>query len=182
MSSYPVYDLDSAPAASQRALSDLQQTFGAIPSIAGVMAGSPVLLNGFVPLFAQVHAGSFSEAQIQTLLLTNAVTNESLWPVAFHTALALQHGVAPSDVAAMRARKLPTEPKLLALSRLARSLIEKRGKLEEGDLHAFRQAGFAAAQVLEVIAVVGASTITNYAASVGQPALEPQLRPHSWNV
>lgn len=182
MFSYPVYDLDAAPEASKAALSGLQKTFGMIPNIAGVMAGSPVLLNGFVPLFTHVHAGTFSEAQIQTLLLTNAVTNQSTWPVAFHSALALGAGVAPADVQALRARRSPTEPKLAALSGLARSLIEKRGRLDERDLRAFDEAGFVPSQVLEVIAVVAASTITNYTANVGQPALEPQFRAHSWHA
>ena len=182
MASYPVHDLDTAPAGSQRALSELQQTFGVIPAIAGVMAGSPVLLNGFVPLFAQVHAGSFDEAQLQTVLLTNAVANESCWPVAFHTALALQHGVAASDVEAVRARELPAEPRLAALSKLARSLIEKRGRLDARDLEEFGRAGFVAAQVLEVIAVVAASTMTNYAASVSQPAHAPALQKHAWSA
>jgi hypothetical protein len=40
-----------------------------------------------------VHASSLTEPQIQTLLLTNAVTNASEWAVAFHTALALKQGV-----------------------------------------------------------------------------------------
>jgi len=33
-----------------------------------------------------------SEAQIQTLLLTNAVTNACAWAVAFHSVLALKEG------------------------------------------------------------------------------------------
>jgi hypothetical protein len=41
----------------------------AIPNLAGAMALSPVLVNSFVPIFAQVHGGSFTEQQIQAVLL-----------------------------------------------------------------------------------------------------------------
>ncbi|MEM5405093.1 hypothetical protein [Paraburkholderia unamae] len=48
-----------------------------VPNIAGAIAGSPKLINGLTAVFQQAHGGSFTEAQVQTLLLTNAVTNGS---------------------------------------------------------------------------------------------------------
>jgi alkylhydroperoxidase family enzyme len=118
MEQFPVYTLDSAREASKPALRDLQAAFGIIPNVAGVMATSPVLINSLVGLFGRVHGGSFTEAQIQTLLLTNAVTNASTWAVAFHSALALKEGLDPADVEAMRAGRSPSEAKHKALSTL----------------------------------------------------------------
>jgi transcriptional regulator GlxA family with amidase domain len=43
--------------------------------VAAVMANSPVLINSLVGLFGNVHGGSFTEPQVQTVLLTDAVTN-----------------------------------------------------------------------------------------------------------
>ncbi|MDR3095943.1 MAG: carboxymuconolactone decarboxylase family protein [Paraburkholderia sp.] len=182
MSRYPVHTIDSAPEQSQPVLQHLQQVFGLIPNIAGTMAGSPVLINGFAGLFERVHASSLTEPQIQTLLLTNAVTNASAWPVAFHTALALKEGVHPADVEAIRRGVLPDDAGLAALSALARALIEKRGRLSEADQQRFLEAGFSTGQILEVIAVVAASTITNYAASVTQPPLEAQFESYVWRA
>jgi hypothetical protein len=133
MSRYPIHTIESAPEQSKPVLEQLHQTFGLIPNIAAKMAASPVLINGFIGVFERVHASSLTEPQIQTLLLTNAVTNASEWPVAFHTALALQHGVARADVDAMRAGLLPRDAGLAALSLLARTLIEKRGRLAAAD-------------------------------------------------
>ena len=80
-----------------------------IPNIAGAMATSPVLINSLVALFGKVHGGSFTEAQVQTLLLTDAVTNGCTWAVAFHTALALKEGVDPADVQAIREGRVPKD-------------------------------------------------------------------------
>lgn len=182
MSRFPVHTIDSAPAASKPALEQLQKAFGMIPNIAGTMANSPVLLNGFVGLFERVHASSLTEPQIQTLLLTNAVTNASEWAVAFHSGLALQLGVRRADVDAIRDRRLPEDGGLAALSQLARTLIEQRGRLAQADQARFLDAGFEAAQILEVIAVVAASTITNYTGSTTQPELEVPFAEFAWHA
>lgn len=182
MSAYPVHTIESAPEQSRPVLQQLQQTFGTIPNIAAKMAASPVLINGFIGLFERVHASGLSEPQIQTLLLTNAVTNASEWPVAFHTALALQAGVQPADVDAIRHGVLPDDAGLAALSALARTLIEKRGRVTDADQRRFLEAGFNAEQILEVIAVVAASTITNYTSSVTHPPLEAQFEEFAWRA
>jgi alkylhydroperoxidase family enzyme len=182
MSNYPVHTIESAPAQSKPVLQQLRQAFGLVPNIAATMAASPVLINGFIGLFERVHASSLTEQQIQTLLLTNAVTNASEWAVAFHTALALKQGVRAADVDAIRHARLPDDAGLAALSALARTLIEKRGRLAESDRRQFFEAGFSAEQILEVIAVVAASTITNYAGSVTRPPLEAQFEEFVWHT
>ncbi len=180
MTDFPVHTIDSAPELSKPALKQLQSAFGMIPNIAGVMSTSPVLINSLVGLFGNVHGGSFTEAQIQTLLLTNAVTNACTWAVAFHTALALRQGLDPADVEAIRARRLPKNNKHAALSLLARTLIEKRGRLDDRDVEQFVAAGFGKDLALEVIAVVAASTITNYTGSVTKTPLEAPFQAYAW--
>jgi AhpD family alkylhydroperoxidase len=180
MHPFPVHSMHSAPAQSQPALEALQSTFGFIPNLVGAMATSPTLINSLVGLFKNVHGGSFSEAQVQVLLLTNAVTNGCSWAVAFHTFLALKEGIDAADVQAIRDGYLPKESKLAALSTLAKTLIEKRGRLNERDREQFVEAGFGADQLLEVVAAVAASTMTNYTGSVTQPALEQNFQVHAW--
>src|SRR5580693_7866336 len=111
MTHFPVYTIDSAPERSKPALRRLQSLFGMIPNIAGVMATSPVLIDSLVGLFGNVHGGSFTEAQVQVVLLTDAVTNACAWAVAFHTALALKEGVDVADVEAIRDGCLPNDRK-----------------------------------------------------------------------
>ncbi|WNC93855.1 carboxymuconolactone decarboxylase family protein [Paraburkholderia sp. FT54] len=182
MSTFQVHTIDSAPAQSKPVLQQLQQTFGFIPNIAGTMAESPVLISAFIQLFQKVHSGTFTEAQIQTLLLTNAVTNACTWAVAFHTALALNEGLNSADIEAIRAGRPPADRKHAALSMLTKTAIEKRGHLDGHDVSAFLEAGFRRDQVLEVLAVAAASTITNYVGSITQPPLEAQFQVHAWQA
>jgi alkylhydroperoxidase family enzyme len=180
MTNFPVYTIESAPERSKPALRQLQSTFGLIPNIAAVMATSPVLINSLVGLFGNVHGGSFTEAQVQVVLLTDAVTNASGWAIAFHTTLALKEGIDPADVEAIRDGRLPKDSKFAALSALAKTMIEKRGRLDDQDVERFLAAGFSKDHLLEVIAAVAASTITNYTGSITRPALEAPFQAHAW--
>ena len=180
MSMFEVQTIDGAPEGSRAPLEKLQQTFGMVPNVAGVIANSPVLANIFVPMFAGVHGGTLTEGEIQTLLLTNAVTNSCAWAVAFHSHLALEAGLTEADVQAIRERRAPREPRYAALSVYARSLIEQRGHVGDAAVAALLSAGFKPDQALEVLAVSAASTITNYTLNVAEPPLESMFQKHAW--
>jgi alkylhydroperoxidase family enzyme len=180
MTNFPVHTIESAPEGSKLALKQLQSAFGMIPNLIGAMSTSPVLINSLVGLFGKVHGGSFTEAQVQIVLLTDAVTNASTWPVAFHTALALKEGINPADVQAIRDGRLPKDGKFAALSALAKTTIEKRGRLHDQDVDRFLAAGFGKDHLLEVITAVAASTITNYTANITKPPLDAPFQAHVW--
>jgi alkylhydroperoxidase family enzyme len=180
MTGFPVHTIESAPERSKPALEQLQSAFGMIPNLIGAMSTSPILINSLVGLFGNVHHGSFTEAQVQIVLLTDAVTNASTWAVAFHTALALREGIDPADVQAIREGRLPKDSKFAALSALAKTMIEKRGRLNDEDVDRFVAAGFSKEQLLEVTAAVAASTITNYTGSITKPPLDAPFEAHAW--
>jgi hypothetical protein len=59
--------MESAAEGSKPAVTQLQSAFGR------AMSTSPVLIDSLVGLFGKVHGGSFTEAQAQIVLLTDAV-------------------------------------------------------------------------------------------------------------
>jgi AhpD family alkylhydroperoxidase len=180
MPNYPVHTIASAPEHSKPGLEQLQKAFGVVPNLAGAIANSPKLINSFVGVFQQVHSSSLTEQEIQIVLLTDAVANSCTYAVAFHTALALQQGVSSEETDAIRERRVPTDKRFAALSTLAKMLIEKRGHLDEQELDSFIAAGFTKEQVLEVIAIVAASMITNYAGTITNPPLGDPFRQYVW--
>jgi AhpD family alkylhydroperoxidase len=180
MSRYPVHTIESAPEHSRSALEGLQQTFGRIPNLAATMASAPPLLNSFVAAFGNFHGSTFDNADKQVLLLTNAVTNGCAWAVAFHSTLALGEGVPEADVTSIRNAATPSTPRFAALSTLTRTVIERRGHLDDEDLDQFVAAGFHDGQVLEVIAGVAVSTMANYAGNITEPPLEQIFQAQTW--
>jgi alkylhydroperoxidase family enzyme len=182
MPNYPVHTIASAPEGSRPALEQLKKAFGVLPNLPAVIANSPKLITSLVGLFGQVHSPGLSEAENQIVLLTDAVTNSSAYAVAFHTALALQQGISSEETTAIRQGRLPKDKRFAALSTLAKALIEKRGHLSEQELDSFIAAEFTKEQVLEVIVIVAASTITNYAGTIANPPLEDPFRGYSWRA
>jgi alkylhydroperoxidase family enzyme len=75
---------------------------------------------------------------------------------------------------------LPKDVKLAALSTLAKVMIEKRGRLNNQDVERFIASGIGEDQLLEVIAIVAASTITNCTGSIAKPSLEAPFQAHAW--
>jgi AhpD family alkylhydroperoxidase len=177
---YPTHTIASAPANSKPALEQLQKAFGVVPNLVGVIANSPKLITALVGVFQQVHSSSLTESETQIVLLTDAVVNACTYAVAFHTGLALQQGISPEETDAIRGHRTPRDKRFAALSSLARTLIEKRGHASEPELASFIAAGFTKEQVFEVIAIVAASTITNYAGTIGNPPLDDPFRPYAW--
>jgi uncharacterized peroxidase-related enzyme len=182
MPNYPIHMIASAPEHSKSALEQLQKAFGVVPNLAAAIANSPKLINSLVGVFQQVHSSSLTEQEIQIVLLTDAVANSCTYAVAFHTALALQQGVTSEETDAIRERRVPTDKRFAALSTLAETLIERRGHLSDQEFDSFIAAGFTKEQVLEVIAIVAASTITNYAGTIANPPLEDPFRQYAWRA
>ncbi|GHH38849.1 carboxymuconolactone decarboxylase family protein [Lentzea cavernae] len=152
-------------------------------TVADLMADSPALINAFFSAYGHFcDEGTFAPDERQVLLLSNAVANRSEWAVAFHTLEALTEGVEPSAVEAIRQGMLPKNPRMAALSSFTQSVIELRGQVDDAELAAFQAAGFTGEQVLEVIAGVAVSTMSNYLANIARPPLEDAVLPHSWNA
>lgn len=180
MTTYQVHTIASAPEESKPALEQLHRAFGFLPNLAASISNSPKLVTALVGVFQQVHSSSLTEQEIQIVLLTDAVTNSSAYAVAFHTALALQQGVSAEEINAIRERRAPKDRRFAALTTMATTLIEKRGHLSEPELDAFLGASFTEEQIMEVIAIVAASTITNYAGTIANPPLEDQFQQFAW--
>ena len=180
MQTFPVHTIESAPEKSKPTLQMLAEKFGFLPNVMATMAESPILLNGFVGSFGSFHGGSFNEAEKQILLLTNAVTLRCPWTVAAHSTFAIEDGIAPSEVAAIRAGSLPEDRKYAALSGLTRALIEKRGVLAKADIAAFTAAGYSETQIFEVIAGVGTSTMAATTTNMAATPIEERFQAQRW--
>lgn len=180
MFTYTPHTIESAPEKSRQSLERLKGTFGLVPNLAATMAESPVLLNGFVGALINFAGGTFSGAERQVILLASAVANRCAWAVAFHTTAALREGVAEVELEAIRSGGVPSERRHAALVSVVRALYEKRGALDADDRGAFEGAGYGPAQLLEVIAGLGASMMANYAGNITQPPLEEPFRARAW--
>lgn len=181
LDTFRIHTLDTAPEPSRPGLQGLKQAIGFVPNVAATMAESPVLLNAFMASFGSFHGSGFDEREKQVILLTNAVTINCGWTVAFHSTVALKVGVNAGDVAAIRDGELPSEPKLAALSRLAKCLVEAHGCVSADDLASFTTAGYTMRQALDIVAGIGISTMAALVGNMARTPVEAPLQAQRWN-
>jgi alkylhydroperoxidase family enzyme len=180
MQAFNIHTIDSAPEKSQQPLRGLKQNFGIIPNVAATMAESPPLLGAFVGAFVNFHGGSFTEAEKQTLLLANAVTLACPWTVAFHSTLAIKEGLPEGDVSAIRAGRVPADRRYAALAEMTRALLETRGNVSADLCERFAAAGYSQAQMLEVIAGIGISTMAATTGNLAGTPVEEPFTAQAW--
>ena len=181
MQRFNLQTIESALEKSKPALKALEEKFGYLPNALATMANNPVLLNGFVGNFSSFHAGSFDEIEKQVLLLTNAVTIKCPWTVAAHSTFAIEDGIAASEVKAIREGRLPKDPRYAALSVLTKALIENKGNVTDEDIDAFTSAGYSKAQILEVVAGIGVSTMAATTTNLAGTPIEERFQPQAWS-
>jgi uncharacterized peroxidase-related enzyme len=178
---FPIHDKASAPAAAQGALDQVEQGFGFVPNVLGVLAESPAAVEGYVTLNGLLaEKSAFTAVEREVLLLAISVHNACGYCVAAHTGNAERAGARAEAVQALRdGRELP-DPKLDALATFARTLIDKKGWAEEQDVQTFLAAGYSRRHVLDVVAALAMKTLSNYANHLADTPLDKPLQAKAW--
>ncbi len=170
---FPLHDVASAPDARQ-AFDQAEQAFGMVPNLIRKMASAPPLAEGYLALNGLLQQTSFSPVEQGVLLLTVSRYHECDYCMAAHSMTGRMTGVPDAVIAALREDRPIDDPKLEALRRFTRAMIEHRGWVDEATQQAFLDAGYNPPQMLEVILAIAMKTLSNYTNHIaGTPVDEP---------
>lgn len=161
MSRIPLTDTSNAPEGSQPLLAQIQAAFGSTPNMFRAVAHSPAALRSMWGSFGALGSGTLSAKLGEQIAVAVADRNACDYCLAAHTALGRKAGASAQEMHDAQAG-ISADPKTSAALRFALKLVEGRGKVSEGDVSALRQAGFADAQIVEVLAHVALNLFTNY--------------------
>lgn len=180
MSQFQVHTIESAPARSRAALESLNQGLGFVPNLAATMAESPTLVTGFVELRQTLTQSELSPVEREIAAIAVSFENDCDYCVAAHSTFALMLKADESAVAAARAGTEPDDPKLAAIYRLARSIVDTRGHVAREDTQAMLDSGYTLAAVLDVVAQVGHTILANFTHNVTGVQLDVAFQPQAW--
>ncbi len=161
MSRFDVPTREQVPAASQEIFDQIQQKYGTVPNLYAVLGLSPVALQGLLQFQPALEESSLEPPEVQALHLATSQENGCDYCLAAHTMLGTMAGLDQTTTVAIR-RGDVEDPRLRALSDLARDLVRNRGKVSDEVADAFFDAGFDQRQFVDAVALVGAKTISNY--------------------
>jgi uncharacterized peroxidase-related enzyme len=125
------------------------------------LAAHPEIFSAFVTFMRSVdHAHALTKAEKELVMLLSAERRGCVYCVAAHTKLASGAGVDAK--AALDARGGHAEaPRLQALLDFTAAVLDKDGFVTDGELAAFRAAGYDDKAAIEVIAAITVMTFTN---------------------
>lgn len=176
-----VHNVDTAPENAKARVEAVQKANGFIPNLIGVLANSPQAIEFYQEVGKMNSKNSLDPKEIEVVQITAAAHNGCDFCVAGHTKIGKLKLSMPDDVLnALRARtNIDSNEKYQALAQFTMQLIDKRGKVTDTDLAAFKAAGYNDQNVLDVIMGVALATLCNYANNVAQTDINPELQAYA---
>jgi uncharacterized peroxidase-related enzyme len=182
MHNFTIHTPESAPEASREALDRLRTNVGFIPNLAATIAGSPTALQGFVAMQSTLRGSDLAPAEREIVGLTVSRENASPYSMAAHSTFAEGVGLAPDEIAALRAGESLTDPRHEALHVFTAELLASRGHVSADQLAELLAAGYSLENVLEVVTQVAYTTMANLVANVAATPVDAAFEAHTWAV
>jgi len=179
---FPIHDTNSASRSSKPLLAKVKEKYGFVPNLIAVMSESPATAKAYLALIDIFDATSFSHTEKQIILLTVSYVNQCDYCMAAHTTIGGMLGVPEDIIIALREGRDLADPKLDALSKLSRSMVETNGCPTNASKQAFEAAGYGAAQYLEVIIGVSVKTLSNYTNHAAGTPVDTAFEAAKWTA
>ena len=164
--------IESSPAASRAQLGAVARSLGSVPNLFRLVANSPAALKGYLALSGAV-ASSTLDAQMQErIALVVAEHNGCDYCLSAHTYLG--RNVARLDDAEITANRNGSSNDIRAAAavRFAAQVVRSRGHVADADLQAVKAAGYADAEIVEIVLSVALNTFTNYVNEVARTEID----------
>ncbi len=153
--------IDSAQGKAKELLEGTKKAMGAELNIFTAFANAPAVLEGYLGLMGALGKGKLNPKLREQLALVTAGYNGCNYCASAHTYLGEKAGVSKDEMAA-NLEGLSSDSKTQAALTFATKLIAQRGRVNEADLKATRDAGFSDEELVEILAHVAMNTFTNY--------------------
>jgi uncharacterized peroxidase-related enzyme len=167
---------DTASAKGRTLLEGVKKSLGFVPNMMGAMAQAPAALQGYLSFSQALGGGALPAGLREQIALAVAGQNTCDYCASAHTAIGKGAGVAADELT----RNLHGEsrdPKTQAALTFAKSVVAKRGFVEDAELETLRGAGYSDGDIVEIIGNVALNIFTNYFNHIAEPAIDfPEVR------
>lgn len=148
-------------------LNAVKAKIGMIPNLFTTFALAPAALNGYLALSDSLSKGNLNARQREVVALAISQVNSCQYCLSAHTMLG--KGVGMSDACTLDARHgKANNPLENAIAHLAVKVARQHGMLTDDELNTARESGLDDAFIVEVIANVALTVLTNYTNNVAQ--------------
>lgn len=167
---------------SQSLLDNARNNLGFVPNMYVKMAGNTSTLDSYIHGYDSFRKNSgFTPVEQEVIFLSVSYFHNCEYCMAAHSFVGDNMTKVPKPVTdAIRAGEEVPDAKLYALSIFTKTMVEKRGWADPGDLEAFFGAGYDESHVLGVITGIAVKTLSNYSNHLTQPEIDPAFAARKW--
>jgi uncharacterized peroxidase-related enzyme len=164
-------DPQTAQGKAKQLLDAVKAKLDIVPNMTRSMAVSPPVLEAYLGFSAALTHGVLLPKVREQLALDVGEANHCDYCVSAHSAIGKHAGLTDQDILDSR-RGSSADAHVDALLRFARTVVAKRGVVDDADIAAVRAAGHGDAEIAEVVAHVALNIFTNYFNNVASTAFD----------
>jgi len=164
--------VEAFPQGSRAQLSAVAKNLGSVPNLFRLVGNSPAALKGYLGLSNALSGAELDAKTQERIALAVAEINGCGYCLSAHTYLG--RNVAKLDDAEITANRngASSDPKASAAVRFAAQIVNTRGHVIDEELAAVTDAGFSAAEIVEIVLTVALNTFTNYVNEVAKTEID----------
>ena len=167
---------DAASPAAKELFGAIKTKVGMVPNLYRVLANEPAALAAKLGLDEALGKGSFDAKTREAIALAVAGANNCDYCASAHTAVSKSLKVDQAEITA-RLHGASSDPKLDAILKFAKAVIEKRGFVGDDQIAAARNGGLNEGEIVETIANVVANIFTTYLNHVAETEIDfPEVK------
>lgn len=141
-------------------LDAVKAKFGFVPNMMATMAASPAVLEAYLN-FSNALGSSLNAKLREQIALATAEINHCRYCASAHTAIGKMVGLDDEAVTDAR-RAAASDERADAALKFAQALLIGRGQVTDAQIEAVRAAGYADAEIAEIVANTVLNILTNY--------------------
>ncbi len=175
-----VHTIESAPETSKPLLENSKKAFGRLPSLHGVMAESPGLLEGYQRLHQLAIDSAFTPEERTVVWMAVNVRHACHYCVPAHTGIAKREGIDDTIIDALRNETPLPDAKLETLRDFTLAVVETRGRPSADQIAAFEAAGYGERAILDIILIIAQKVMSNYTNSIFDTPTDAAFEKFLW--
>lgn len=177
-----LHTIETASGKAKALLQSAKEKFGFVPNMYGGMAHDPGLFEAYVSSYNAFRADpGFTPVEQEVIFLVVSRENGCTYCVAAHSFVADKMSGVPAEITdAIRDGRTIPDGKLAALATFTEKMVLSRGNPTEGDVAAFKAAGYSEQNILGIILAISIKTLSNYTNHIFHTPVDATFAPRTW--
>jgi uncharacterized peroxidase-related enzyme len=150
----------------------IEGKLGMVPNMMRTMGNSPAFLESYLNLSGALATGSLGAKKGELIALAVAESNSCNYCLSAHTYIGAN--LVKIDIETLSAARSgnSTDPKTDAILKFAKTLVAKKGLVNDADVAAVKGAGVTEGEIGEITGHVALNTLTNYFNNTAKTAID----------